>query len=39
MNGVTMSFVIIQGNHKNDAYKFCEIEDLENNVKIIVCKN
>lgn len=37
--GITMSFVIIEGSDKNEAYKFCDIEDLENNVRILVCKN
>lgn len=38
-SGVTMSFVMIEGNDKKDVYTFCEIEDLEKSVKILVCKN
>jgi hypothetical protein len=38
-SGITINFVLIEGEDKNDAYKFCEIEDLEKSVKILLCKN
>lgn len=38
-SGITMNFVLIEGNEQNDAYKFYEIEELEKSVKILICKN
>lgn len=38
-SGVTMSFVMIKGDEKNDVYKFCDIEELEKSVRILVSKN
>jgi len=37
--GVTVSFIIINANDKGDIYTFCEVEDLEKSVKILVKKD
>jgi hypothetical protein len=37
--GVTISFIIINANDKRDIYTFCEVEDLEKSVSILVRKD
>jgi len=37
-SGVTASFVMVKGNDNTNVYKFCDVEDLEKSVKILVSK-
>lgn|GEM_PF-2972310 len=37
--GITISFVLIKANEKKDIYTFCEMEDMESSVRILVKKD